>query len=44
MKTPKETTLCFFVLSSNVNDDGDKKDVLIQGIPLQDVSIYKQHI
>jgi len=40
MKTPKEITLCFFVLSSNLDDDGDKEDVLIQGIPLQDVSIY----
>jgi hypothetical protein len=41
MKTPKEMTLCFFILSSNVNNYGDKEDVLIQGIPLQDVSIYK---
>jgi len=24
-----------------VDDDGDKEDVLIQGIPLQYVSIYK---
>ena len=41
MKTLKEMTLCFFILSSNVDDDGGKEDVLIQGIPLQDVSIYK---
>jgi len=41
MKTPNEMTLCFFILSSNVYDDGDKEDVLIQGISLQDMSIYK---
>ena len=41
MKTPKEMTLCFFVLSSIGDDNGDKEDVFIQGTPLQDVSIYK---
>jgi hypothetical protein len=33
--------LCLSVLSSTGDDDGDKEDVLIQVIPLQDINIYK---
>jgi hypothetical protein len=39
MKTLNKMTLRFLILSSNVDDDGDKEDILIQGISLQDVSI-----
>jgi hypothetical protein len=41
MKTPKEMTLCLFLLIGIGDDDGDKEDVLVQGIPLQDLSMYK---